>query len=281
VAITNPSRGPQRILWIDPFRKRVLERRAFRGSMLEGVPVPGGYALALAPKTGTGPMRLLIAKADGGTQTIELDGIVGGAPAGGERGRFLKPAFAVDEEGGRLYAIAARGDVAAEVDLATGAVEHHALGASASKGNVDIWLRYAEWAGNGQVLVHGQRWPAPRREGRRPPPPEPFGAALIDTADWSMTTLDARANSAQVVWDVVLAHGHDTGLLAFGLDGDRRFARFRDKRVLALGSSGTLAYVWIWGDRELHVIDVRDGRTVREFDMRLSKRIPSLLVPPA
>ena len=278
VAIGGTGGGANRILWIDPARKRVLERRAYQGLMLEALAVPGGYALALAPESGIGPLRLLIAAADGSARSIELEGIVAGFHDGERRGRNLKPALTVDPVGGRLYAIAARGDLAAEVDLASGEVTHHALGAAAAKGNVDMWLRYATWAGDGRIVVSGERFPWTRR-GRRPP--EPFGASVIDTGDWSVATLDPRPNVAVVAWDAVLAHGVGTGLLGFDPDGRRRFTRFPGKRVATLGGVDHLAYVWVWGDRDLHVIDVRDGRTVREMDLPGAKRIPFLLTPPA
>ena len=278
VAIGGTAGGPNRILWIDPARRRVLERRAFTGLVLEGVSVPGGHALALAPERGIGPLRLLIAAADGSARSVELEGIVAGFPGGERRGRYLKPALAVDRQGGRLYAIAARGDVAAEVDLESGEVTHHALGAIAAKGNVDMWFRHAIWAGDGRIVVSGERFPRPR--GGRRVEPEPFGASVIDTADWSVTTLDPRPNAAALARDTVLAHGRRTGLLGFDPDGRRRFTRFPGKTIATLGGVSHLAYVWVWGDRDLHVIDVRDGRTVREMDMPGAKRIPFLLSPP-
>jgi hypothetical protein len=49
------------------------------------------------------------------------------------------------------------------VDLASGIVSYHSLGAGASKGNVDIWWRTAAWAGDGRIAVTaptGCRWTA-------------------------------------------------------------------------------------------------------------------------
>jgi hypothetical protein len=51
----------------------------------------------------------------------------------------------------------------------------------------------------------------------------------------------------------------------------------RGKEIAMLGSRGDLVYTWVRRTRTLHVIDVRDGRTVNE--VHTSRRIPNLLAP--
>jgi hypothetical protein len=248
--------------------------------------VPGGLAVALGPREGVGPLRILLADANGGIRTITVDGIEAGAEYAEPSGRVLTPALTVDQETGRLYAFAARGLLVAEVDLASGAVVYHPLGASAAKGNVGVWWRHAVWAGDGRIAVTGNHWPAVR--GRRlPDGPVPFGVRMIDTATWTISTFDRRPDSMHVGGDTVLAagtrwfdagrHPRSTGLLAFDHAGKRVFTRFAGREVVLLGSRGNLGYVWIRRTRTAHVIDMAGGRTLNTI--RTGHRVPFLLSP--
>jgi hypothetical protein len=276
----------QRLSWIDARTKRVLARRPFSGQTINALAVPGGYALALAPQRAIGPLRIMVASPSGGVRTIELDGIRAGSDFDQQRGEVLMPAVTVDPESGRMYVVAARGLLVAEVDLASGAVSYHSLGASASKGNVDTWWRHAVWAGAGRIAVTGDHWP-PVRDGRAYGGPVPFGVRIIDTATWSITTLDPRPNSMHVAGGTVLATGtrwfdggersENTGLLAFDEAGRRVFSRFRGVPVALLGSRGELGYVWIRRTRTAHVIDLASGRTLHTI--RTGNRVPFLLSP--
>jgi hypothetical protein len=192
----------------------------------------------------------------------------------------------VNPDTGRLYAVAASGLLAAEADLATGAVAYHPLGASASKGNIEVWLRYATWAGDGRIAVTGHDWP--RRRGPRFDGPVPYGLRIIDTADWSIRTFDPRTDTMHATGETVLAAGtrffgagrrtESIGLLAFDEFGRRVFTRFRGRPVALLGSRGRLAYVWIRRTRTAHVIDLDSGWTINAI--RTGNRVPSLLSPP-
>jgi hypothetical protein len=102
--------------------------------------------------------------------------------------------------------VAARGLLVAEVAPASGEVTYHPLGAAAAKGDVDAWWREATWVGNGRIAVSGEHF-RPSRGRRVPDGPVPFGVRLIDTSDWSITTLDARSSVMHVSGDTVLAYG--------------------------------------------------------------------------
>ena len=279
--------GPQRLFWIDARTKRVLARRSFSGWTLNALPVPGGLALALGPTEGLRPLRIMLADPNGGLRTIKLDGIKAGSDHDRPRGQVLTPAVTVDPESGRMYVVAARGLLVAEVELGSGAVSYHSLGASASKGNVDVWWREAAWAGDGRIAVTGDHWP-PVRDGRSYDGPVPFGVRLIDTASWSVATLDRRPDSMHVAAGSVLAAGtrwfdggrrsKSTGLLAFDQAGERTFTRFRGHEVALLGSRGRLAYAWVRRTRTAHVIDLDSGRTLSSI--RTGNRVPFLLSPP-
>jgi hypothetical protein len=291
VAVADDGPGRRHLIWVDARSRKVLARRPFSGWLVNTVPVLGGLAVVVGPSEGAGPLRVLLAGEHGGVRAIRVDGIKGGAEyaeASDPAGQVLTPAVTVDPETGRLYVVAARGLLAAQVDLASGAVEYHSLGASASKGNVGVWWRHAVWAGDGRIAVTGDHWPPVR--GRRAPPgpvPVPFGLRMIDTSDWSIETLDARTDSMHVADGAVLASGtrffdvgrrtESTGLLGFDGAGRRAYTRFRGRQVALLGSRGSLGYVWVRETRRAHVIDLASGRTLHTI--RTGRRAPGLLSP--
>jgi hypothetical protein len=286
LAITGQGLGRQRLLWVDVASRSVVARRAYSGWNVNSVPVPGGLAVALGPREGVGPLRILLVDPSGGIRTITLDGIQAGGDYADSGGQVLTPAVTVDPDGGRMYVVAARGLLVAELDLASGAVSYHSLGASAAKGNVDVWWRDAAWAGDGRIAVTGDHWPP---VGNRRPPllPVPFGIRIVDTRDWSIATLDRRPDSMHVAGGTVLAAGtqwfyggrrpKSTGLLAFDRSGGRAFTRFRGRQVVLLGSRGDVGYAWVRGTRTAHVLDLDSGRTLHTI--RTGRHAPNLLSP--
>ena len=287
LAITGQGLGRQRLLWVDVASRRVVARRAYSGWNVSSTPVPGGLAVALGPREGVGPLRILLVDPSGGIRTITLDGIQAGGDYAESGGRVLTPGITVDPDGGRLYVVAARGLLVAELDVASGAVSYHALGASAAKGNLDVWWRTAAWAGDGRIAVTGDHWPP---VGNRRPPrlPVPFGIRIVDTGNWSIATLDPRPDSMHVADGKVLSVGtqwfyggrrpKSTGLLAFDRSGGHAFTRFRGRQVVLLGSRGDLGYAWVRRTRTAHVLDLHSGRTLHTIDT--GRRAPSLLSPP-
>ena len=218
-------------------------------------------------------------------RTIAVDGIDAGADYA-DRGAVLTPAVTVDHDGGRLYVVAANRLLVAEVDLASGAVAYHSLGAAASKGNIAVWWRHAVWAGDGRIAVTGDHWPRPGRRGL-PDGPVPFGVRMIDTRTWTISTLDPRPDTMHVAGSTVLAAGtrwfdrgrnsRSTGLLGFDDAGRRAFRRFPGRPVVLLGSRGELGYFWVRRTRTTHIIDLADGRTLDTI--RGGRRAPFLVSP--
>jgi hypothetical protein len=286
LAVAGEGFGRQRLLWVDVGSRKVVARRAYSGWNVNLLTVPGGLAVALGPNEGVGPLRILLVDGNGGIRTIQLDGIRAGAEYAEPSGQVLTPAITVDHETGRLYVVAARGLLVAELDLASGAVAYHSLGASASKGNIGVWWRHAVWAGDGRIAVTGHHWP-PVRGRRASGGPVPFGIRMIDTGTWTIATLDPRPDSMHVAADTVLASGtryfdagrrsESTGLLAFDGAGRRVYTRFRNRQVVLLGSRGSLGYVWVRRTRTAHVIDMADGHTLNTI--RTGRRVPFLLSP--
>ena len=297
VAIVGEYLRRQELVVVDPDTGRVTSRRAIRGRLLSHSPVAGGLALLVAPERGLGPARLLLADVSGTVRTLRLGRIRSGGNEGARRRvRYLSPALAVDPAGVRAYVVAAADSLlVAEVDLKSAAVTYRAPVAApagrpraeAAKGNMRVVWRDASWFGGHSIAVTGNDT-FPTRPGRRfGPPPDPYGLRLIDTTDWTVRTLDRRTDQAYVAAGRLLAHGGNwsprrlkytssTGLLAFTEDGQRSFTRFADRVVSVIGTHGTLAYVWVLSARELHVVDVRDGRTLRKMPAR-ARNIPVLL----
>jgi hypothetical protein len=286
VAITGEDPTRERFIWVDANTRKVLARRTFSGWTAATVPVSGGLAVAVGPSEGTGPLRVLMLDPNGGVRTIAVDGIRAGAGYGDRDGEVLTPAVTVDPDSGRLYVVAARGLLVAEVELTTGAVAYHSLGAGASKGTVAVWWRDAAWVGDGRIAVTGDHWP--RSRGRVFDGPVPFGLRMIDTSDWSIATLHAQTDAMHVADGAVLAAGtryfragrrpESYGLQAFDTSGRRVFTRFRGERVALLGSRGRLAYAWVRRTRRAHVIDLAGGRTLNTI--RTGRGSPHLLSPP-
>ena len=310
IAIAGEGHGRQRLLWVDAGTRKVVARRLYSGWSVNSLPVPGGLALALAPVEGVGPLRILLLDANGGVRTVKLDGIRAGSNYD-PGGQVLTPALTVDPEGGRLYAVAARGQLVGEVELATGAVAYHSVDAAsatghavrdslragakgdtldgsrrahAAKGNVDVWWRQAVWAGDGRIAMTGDHWPRPRA--RAFDGPIPLGVRIIDTHTWTVATLDPRPDTMHVAGGVVLAAGtrylkpgrtRSTGLLAFDESGGRAWTRFRGRPVALLGSRGSLVYAWIRRQRTAYVLDRGSGRTLHTI--RTGRRVPFLLSP--
>jgi hypothetical protein len=295
IAVTGEGFGRQRLLVLTAPGGQVLARRSFRGRRIASATTPLGLVMLVAPDRGIGPARILYAGVDGGIRTIEVARIRAGGNEGRRRGgRFRVPGLTVDPVARAAYLVAAGPMLAARIDLASGTVAYHKLKtigaprpAVAAKGSVAAWWRSATWLGDGRIAVTGHYEP-PFRSGRRPQPPTPFGARLIDTRDWTIRTLHPDAMLIHRAGERLLANGTvwravgkpetSTGLLAFDLHGRRVFTRFRGADVSVLGSHGRLAYVWVRPTRMLHVLDLRSGKTLRRERLGPS-RLPFLFSP--
>jgi hypothetical protein len=261
---------------------RLVARHPLDRFWVDSEAIPNGVALLTQARRGLAPAGLLLADGDGGLRRIRLDRI----ESGGNRRAFLRPALAVDAAGGRAYVVAPRRPLVAEVDLASGAVRYHALGASAAKGTEEAWWREAEWTAGGRLAITGDHMPRPLRSGRPAAGPLPYGLWLVDPRDWSTRMVSRRTNALEMAGERLLASGTtwnagwrkstSTGLLAFDLSGRPAFDRFAGKDVAVLGAHGRYAYSWVRPDRMLHVLDLRTGRTVKAIATRPA-RLPTLL----
>jgi hypothetical protein len=262
---------------------RLVARHILKRYWVDSESIPNGVALLTQPRRELAPATLLLADGDGGLTRIRLDRI----ESGGNRRVTLRPALAVDAAGGRAFVVAPRKPLVAEIDLTSGAVSYHSLGASAAKGSEEAWWRDAAWTAGGQIAITGERMPRPLRHGRPPAGPIPYGLRLVDPSDWSVRTLSRRTNVLEMAGDRLLAHGttwnagwrksKSTGLIAFDLGGRPAFDRFAGKDVVVFGHHGRYAYVWVRPDRMLHVLNRLTGRTVNTIPT-VPARLPTLLL---
>jgi hypothetical protein len=276
--------GASEVRVLDVPSGRLIARHTFNRFWVDIESIPNGVALVTQPRRRVTPAELLLADGDGGLRKIRLDRI----ESGGNRRVSLRPALAVDPAGGRAYVVAPREPLVADVDLQSGAVAYHALGASAAKGAEEAWYRDAHWTAGGQLAITGDRMLPPRRDGRPAAGPITYGLRLVDPRDWSVETATRRTNMLAIAGERLLANGTtwnagwrkstSTGLLAFDLAGGPAFSRFTGKDVVVLGDHGRYAYVWVRPDRMLHVIDLRSGRTLHTRPTGPAY-LPTLLTP--
>jgi hypothetical protein len=294
VAVAATPYARDEIVVVDPLRGRVLARHSFRGRLLWHERTSSGIALLLAPERGLGPARLLIGEASGAVRTVVLEQIQSGGNEGrARRVRYRQPGLAIDPAGRRAYVVAPRDrPLVATVELGSGTVAYHAPAeapiARAAKGNIDVNWREAAALGADSLAVTGFRSRPMRRGSRFPPPEEPYGVRLIDTSDGSIRTLSRKATQIHVAGDRLLAFGtswtprwrrrRSTGLLAFDGEGSPLFTRFRGQEVVLAGSHGGRAYVWVRPTEMLHVLDLRDGRSLHTQRAR-GRDVPLLLAP--
>ncbi len=278
----------QRLVWVDASSAKVVARRAYSGWTVNTLPVPGGLALVLGPSEGVGPVRILMLDPDGGVRTIRVRGIDAGANYGARRGKVLTPAVTVDPATGRLYVVAADELVVAEVDLTTGTVSHHSLGATRVEGQ-HARLVAARAVGRRRADRRDRRPLASRSPGpagapwagpvRRPPDRH---GRLVDRHARPASGHDARGRrrGPRVRHTILRRPAAEPEHRAARLRraGRRAYTRFRGELTGLLGSRGELGYVWVRRTRRTHVIDLDSGRTLRTI--RTGPRAPNLLSPP-
>ena len=301
MALAGPFESP-RAVTVSVQGGRILASRPVGGRPWVSEAAPLGIAILAAPGDRIGAATLVLANPDGGLMRVPLPRIRAGFDEVGptRMARQITPGLAVDAAGGRAYVVAANEPLVAEVDLASGAATYHQLrgdrgaaaGPVAAKGLAFGAFRTASWIGDGTIAVSGELTRTrPERRGparwlRTATRTDPYGLRLINTADWTATTLNPLLNSFTVAGDLLLGMNGEpaalggadaTGLVAYGRDGRRRFARFRGAgRAWLREVVWPYAYVREISPRRTLVVDLRDGRTVGETG---SRRPPVLLVP--
>jgi hypothetical protein len=253
-----------------------------------------GMVMLAGPGDRIGPLTLLLATPDGGLLRAPLARIRGGYEDHGPSAPApeVTPGLAVDEASATAYVVAATESLVAEVDLLSGAVTYHELRrAGSAAGPVATAAdristgpyRVARWLGDGTIAVAGGDVRPLRglsrrsSEGRPATRVEPAGLQLIQTSDWSLTTLDPFLFGFALAGDALVGMrwaGERLGVYGAGAD---RVVRIRGSRPRGpVAAAWPYAYVTVRLPRVTHVVDLRTGRRVNTIDAR---RPPALLVP--
>ena len=293
----------QQLVVVDLARRRFTARRPLEGTIQRVGRTPRDLVLLLSPAKDVGPARLVVADAQGELRSVTLEPIQAGVKLISPEQHTVRmniPGLAVDPDGGRVFVVGPH--VTAEVDLDSLAVSYHEPHASTSLlARLRDWLeppasakgasgpvRTARWLGGGLLAVAGsdQELVGERNRIRA------AGLSLLDTRDWSVHTIDRDASDVRVAGDVLLATGWSwepsarepdaIGLVAYGLDGHRRWRRFGGQEAWIRHVFEGHAYVDVSDARSrsisVRAVDLASGRVAHGT---LSESAPSLLLAPA
>jgi hypothetical protein len=252
------THSPLQVLFINAKTRRVIQRTPLEGQWLSGARV-GSRMVVLTGRTPERSERLVVAEAGGSVRSVVVD-----APRATD--------FVADPNRRRAYLVSA--GIVAEVDLDTLAVAYHELREPVSLFRRALqWLVPAAqakeyhrethrtlWLGGGLIASFGAdvRYDVGRFSA------QPLGLRLIDTRDWTVRMVDEQVSHALLAGDVLLATGgHGIGLVAYNLNGSKRYVLFRGRSVALLESHGGKAWIAVGGpSRLLKIVDASTGRLV-------------------
>jgi hypothetical protein len=251
--------SPLQIFLIDPKSGRILDRTAVEGvELMRGVPA-GDRLVVLAGRTYFGEaQQVVVADARGNVRFVDME-----VPSAS--------ALVVEPTGRRAYLVAA--GTVAEVDLDTFAVAYHellerastrgrrvaGLAPAAQTTSAPTEIRRALWLGGGLIAFFGSDVTIDGRTVTS----VPVGLKLIDTRTWTVRTVDDRVTNASLAGDIILATGDEIGLVAYDLQGTKRFQLFRG-RSLSVSETNYRgrAYVYVAGRIAPRVVDLSTGHLV-------------------
>jgi hypothetical protein len=244
------------LVLIDAKARRVIKRTPLQGVWLSSARA-GNRLIVLTGPTRDRSERLAVADPRGNVRSVAVD-----APRATD--------FVVDPSGRRAYLVSAA--MVADVDLETLAVAYHDLREPVSLFRRALaWLvpaaqakefheeyRRTLWLGGGLIASFGSDVTYEDRRFSS----VPVGLRLIDTRDWTVRTVEERVSQALLAGDVLLASGADEiGLVAYNLNGSKRYQLFRGRSVAPIESYGGKAWIEV-GRRVSQVVDVRTGRVL-------------------
>jgi hypothetical protein len=283
---------------IDPVRRRVLHKAAWRGRPLQPQAAGDRLVFISAPqgRSEPGHARLVSFDATGRLRELRLQRIVAGTwRQGREPWHHVEPALAISRNGRRAYVVAGDARLVAEVDLRRWRVEYHEASEPVSamrrlldlieppahaKEPVDSQIRRAEVLPNGAIAVTGEDTRA--TDHPHGAPPSGFGIWLIDPRTWTVRAVDRDAHDFTVAGGRLLARRwtggrRPIGVRAYDTAGTRRWTRFDGTDAIVLGAAGRRAYVQVERGRRrsIHVLELDSGRTLRTLpsrDLRVLER---------
>ncbi len=189
---------------------------------------------------------LALVDARGNLRSVTLDRLTSAvihSATAGIRIATMHASLAVDVVRDRAFVVAPDALVA-EVNLKTMHVRYLKLQGLERRGRAST--RHALWLGDRFIAIFG-----------------PAGVAVIDTSDWRVRTIDARASKAAVAAGKLLVYGtHSPGLRAYSVDGRQHFALFGEEGIRDVLIAKNYAYVI--GTRRLRIVDITSGTVLRE-----------------
>ena len=112
--------------------------------------------------------------------------------------------------------------------------------------------RTAACVGDGRFAIAGIGAPGD--------PQRPGGLALVDTRTWSIRTLDADLESAEVSQGLIIGTGSRSGLAVFDRDGRLVYRRFADRSCgVELVHRGRVC-ARVGGERGVCVLELASGK---------------------
>jgi hypothetical protein len=274
IAWPTPNRvlavSQSQVVLIDAKARRVIKRTPLQGVWLSSARA-GDRLIGLTGPARDRSERLVVADPRGNVRSVAVD-----APRATD--------FVVDSSGRRAYLVSAA--MIADVDLETLAVAYHELREPVSLFRRALaWLvpaaqakefhrehRRTLWLGGGLIASFGSDVTYDSRG--RGISGVPVGLRLIDTRDWTVRMVDEQVSSALLAGDVLLAVGtNEIGLVAYDLNGTKRYQLFRGRHVVPRESHGGKAWIDVGRPSGVSkIVDVRSGRVVG------SGLLPTLLV---
>jgi hypothetical protein len=281
------GQGELKLAIVDTVTEHVLARRklADPSDIVQVRRAGKGLVLLLAPSSKIGASRLVAIDGSGNVGSVTLSRIRAGwePPRFGSEvpaSRRWTPGLAVDPVRRRAFVVGG-GATVAEVDLHSLDVAYHSVSERISllgrlrnwleptaeaKGETEGPVREARWLGNGLVAVSGG-------DGHGEKGSSPAGLTVIDTADWTARKIDERASRFAFAGGTLLAFGGPFkttgfGVIAYQLDGDRRWHLFGEEGIGRVQTMGERAYVDVSDGREdrVEVLRLQSGRLIRRVE---------------
>lgn len=268
--------GPDRVFAADPIRRRRLPTAMLEGAVVMAAQRVGNeLVLLLAPTGEIGPAGLAVVGADGRVRSITLDGIRAGMTFDPEsmEGDEWRPGLAV-APAGRAFVVGTGDEPIADIDLGMMAATYHRPQPRRSLlAKLHDWLepraeaktqvpgssRRALWLGDGRLAIWGSD---SVRTGPDQVETTPIGLSIADTRDWTIETVDTRAEQVALAGESLLMTAPGAGLATYSTDGQRRYQLFGDESVAVEATFGERVFVFPHGGGRIRVVDARSGRVL-------------------
>jgi hypothetical protein len=257
---------------IDPAARTVVWTKTVVGTPLAAARTAGGLAFLVAPATGIGPARLVVAEPQG-VRVVKLTVRAGRAWPAARRGPLIGtqriPGLAVDPAAARAYVFAPEGGVS-EVALQTGRVSSHTLARRTISKALTGPDRDARWLGNGLVALTGVDEHVRTSGTSITRNATPAGLALVDVREWTSRLVDRDATSVTVGDGLLFTRGDwdasPRPIRAYDFSGRLRFELADLAPSDWLQTAGDRAYV------AGRVLELPSGRMLRRLatDVRVT-----------